>query len=174
MNEPRLTRREVGIAALACGLASHAPGKAAKSPGSSPFDCRGDFPILSRQIDGRPFVYLDNAATTQRPNVVIDAIADFYRTHNANPAGALHELARESLDLYEHARASAAEFLNANEAGEIVFTRGTTEAINLVASSWGRANLREGDEILLTVAEHASNLLPWRAIARERGAVLRF
>jgi len=119
-------------------------------------------------------VYLDSAATSHRPNVVIDAIADFYRGHNANPAAALHSLARDAHQLYEGSRSSMAEFINAHAADEIVFTRGTTEAINLVASAWGNANLRAGDEILLTVSEHASNLLPWRLVARQTRAVVRF
>jgi cysteine desulfurase / selenocysteine lyase len=137
-------------------------------------DCRQDFPILARKVGGRRIAYLDSAATSHRPNVVVDAIADFYRGHNANPAAAAHSLAREAHRLYEDSRGSMAEFINAHAADEIVFTRGTTEAINLVASAWGSANLKPGDEILLTVAEHASNLLPWRLVARQASAVVRY
>jgi len=137
-------------------------------------DCRQDFPILARRVGGKQIAYLDSAATSHRPNVVVDAIADFYRGHNANPAPALHSLARESHQLYEDSRGSIAEFINAYAADEIVFTRGTTEAINLVASAWGGANLRPGDEVLLTVAEHTSNLLPWRLVARQTRAVVRY
>jgi cysteine desulfurase / selenocysteine lyase len=141
---------------------------------ASPLDCREDFPILARRVSGKPVVYLDSAATSHRPNVVIDAIADFYRGHNANPAASLHSPAREAHRLYEDSRGSLAEFINAYAAEEIVFTRGTTEAINLVATAWGNANLRPGDEILLTVSEHASNLLPWRFVAHQTKAVVRF
>jgi cysteine desulfurase / selenocysteine lyase len=119
-------------------------------------------------------VYLDSAATSQRPEVVIDAIGDFYRQHNANPSGSSHSLAREANQLYEDSRRSIADFINAYDSSEIIFTRGTTEAINLVASAWGHANLKAGDEILLTIAEHASNLLPWRLIARRHQALIRF
>jgi cysteine desulfurase/selenocysteine lyase len=141
---------------------------------ASPLDCRQDFPILARRLGGKSLVYLDNAATSHRPDVVVDAIADFYRGHNANPAAALHSLARDAHRLYEDSRCSVAEFINAHAADEIVFTRGTTEAINLVASVWGNANLKLGDEILLTTSEHASNLLPWRFVARETKSVVRY
>ena len=137
-------------------------------------DCRQDFPILARRVGGKRIVYLDSAATSHRPDVVVDAIADFYRGHNANPAAALHSLAREAHQLYEDSRRSLAEFINAYASDESIFTRGTTEAINLVASAWGSTNLKAGDENLLTVAEHASNLLPWRLIARETNAVVRY
>lgn len=140
----------------------------------SSFDCRDDFAILSRRESRTPLVYLDSAATSQRPDVVIDAIADFYRNHNANPSGTSHSLAREAHQLYEDARGTIADFINAYDSSEIVFTRGTTEAINLVAAAWGRSTLKAGDEILLTVAEHASNLLPWRIVARQHQAVIRF
>jgi cysteine desulfurase/selenocysteine lyase len=118
-------------------------------------------------------VYLDSAATTQRPRPVLDALADFYAHENANPAKSLHTLARRSATLYEEARGTIARFLNARGPEEVVWTRGTTEAINLVASSWGSENLRLGDEIILTVSEHYSNLVPWQLAARRAHAALR-
>lgn len=133
---------------------------------------RAQFPLLKERADGRPLVYLDSAATTQRPRAVLDALADFYAHDNANPAKSLHTLARRSATLYEKARGTVARFLNAHAPEEIVWTRGTTEAINLVAFSWGGANLRAGDEILLTVTEHYSNLVPWQLAARRANASL--
>ena len=133
---------------------------------------RSDFPALGQLINGKPLAYLDSAATTLRPAPVIDAIAGYYRTANANPSATLHTLARRSAEAYAAARTSVARFINADPR-EIVWTRGTTEGINLFASSWGGANLRSGDEILVSVAEHYSNWLPWRAIAQRTGAVVR-
>ena len=125
-------------------------------------DLRNQFPLLREDVDGQPLVYLDSAATTQRPRAVLDSLANFYLHDNANPAKSLHTLARRSAALYDGARATVARFLNARAPEEIVFTRGTTEAINLVASSWGRANLGPQDEILVTVSDHYSNLVPWQ------------
>src|SRR5262249_25588927 len=133
-----------------------------------------DFPELRQQINGAPLVYLDSAATTLRPRAVIDATSNFYQHDNANPSTATHTLARRSATLYESARQTVARFINARSSSEIVWTRGTTEAINLVAASWGASNLRPGDEILLTIAEHYSNLVPWRLAADRAGAHLRF
>ena len=130
---------------------------------------RADFPALTQQINGKPLAYLDSAATTLRPATVIDAIADYYRTANANPSGTLHTLARRSAERYAAARAEVARFINADPR-EIIWVRGTTEGINLFASSWGHANLRAGDEIVVSIAEHYSNWLPWRAIAERTGA----
>jgi cysteine desulfurase / selenocysteine lyase len=141
---------------------------------SSVDDVRRQFPGLHRQVNGRDYIDLDSAATTQRPEVVIDAVSDFYRFSNANPAPKLHALARRSYEIYENARSTVAAFVNAKEADEIVWTRGTTEAINLVASSWGLANLRTGDEIILTICEHYSNLVPWQIMANRTGAKLRY
>ncbi|HKW33899.1 MAG TPA: SufS family cysteine desulfurase [Candidatus Acidoferrum sp.] len=141
--------------------------------GATSQDFRTHFPLLKEAASGQPFVYLDSAATTQRPGAVLDALANFYLHANANPARSLHGLARRSAALYDEARASVARFVNARGTDEIVFTRGTTEAINLVASSWGGANLRSGDEILITVADHYSNLVPWQLAARRAGANLR-
>ncbi len=135
---------------------------------------REHFPALAQRVNGHPLVFLDSAATTLRPNAVIDAIAEFYRRDNANPSATLHTLARRSNDHYEGARRTVAELIHARDPSEVVFTRGTTEAINLVAAAWGTANLRSGDEILLGVAEHASNLVPWQLAARRTGASLRF
>lgn len=134
---------------------------------------RNQFPLLKERVDGRPLVYLDNAATTQRPRPVLAAMTDFYAYENANPSKTLHSLARQSAAKYDRARDRVARFINAAGPEEVVFTRGTTEAINLVARSWGEANLRAGDEILLTVAEHYSNLVPWQLAARRAGATLR-
>ncbi len=135
---------------------------------------RADFPILSRQVHGHPLVYLDNAATTQKPRQVIRALVEFYEQHNANVHRGVHTLSQEATDLYEAAREHTARFLGAERAEEIIFTRGTTESINLVAQTWARDNLGPGDEIVLTPLEHHSNLVPWQIVAQERGAVLRF
>jgi cysteine desulfurase/selenocysteine lyase len=137
----------------------------------SPF--RGDFPILQRQINGHALAYLDNAATTQKPRAVIQALVDYYEQHNANVHRGVHTLAEEASALYEQARAKVARFLGARDAASIVFTRGATEALNLVALGWARGQLRPGDEIVATQLEHHSNLVPWQQVARERGAVLR-
>jgi cysteine desulfurase/selenocysteine lyase len=150
---------------------SEAPAQAGVPSGTK---ITGDFPALNQKMNGLPLVYLDSAATTLRPRAVIDATSQFYQHDNANPSTTLHTLARRSAELYQGARETVARFLNARSPEEIVWTRGTTEAINLVASSWGTANLRPRDEILLTQAEHYSNLLPWRFIAERTGARLRF
>lgn len=134
---------------------------------------RAQFPLLKERVDGHSLVYLDSAATTQRPRAVIDAIANFYLHENANPAKSLHTLAGRSAMLYDKGRTAVARFLNARGPDEVVWTRGTTEAINLAASSWGGANLRAGDEIVLTAAEHYSSLLPWQLAARRANAQLR-
>jgi cysteine desulfurase / selenocysteine lyase len=136
-------------------------------------DVRAHFPLLGDSMNGRPLVYLDSAATTQRPRAVLEALDTFYLHENANPSMSLHALARHSASLYDEARAPVAGFLNARGSEEIVFTRGTTEAINLVASSWGGANLGRGDEILITVSDHYSSLVPWQLAARRTGATLR-
>ncbi len=135
---------------------------------------RQDFPILSREVHGKPLVYLDNSATTQRPESVIDAMSNFYRTANANVHRGVHRLSEEATDAYEGARNKVAAFINADSARSIIFTRNTTEAVNLVAHGWARRHLRQGDEVLLTVMEHHSNLVPWQMLAQERGCKLRF
>jgi len=132
-----------------------------------------DFPILGRQIHGRRLVYLDNGATTQKPEAVIQAEARYYRESNANIHRGVHWLSQHSTDLYDRSRERVRGFLNARHAAEIVFTRGTTEAINLVAASWGRNQLKAGDEILLSGMEHHSNIVPWQLVAEQTGAVIR-
>ncbi|QEA40480.1 cysteine desulfurase [Pistricoccus aurantiacus] len=128
---------------------------------------RRHFPILDREVHGKPLVYLDNAATSQTPESVIQSIADYYRRYNANIHRGLHTLADEATAAYEGTREKVRAFINAHEHREIIFTRGTTEAINLVANSWGRANLKAGDEILISRLEHHSNIVPWQLLARE-------
>ena len=135
---------------------------------------RADFPILSRVINGHPLVYLDSAVTSQKPNQVIDAEADFYRHHNANAHRGLYELGEETTELFEGARAKLASFVGASAPETIVFTRGTTESMNLVAHGWARKFLREGDEILITEMEHHSNIVPWQMAATATGATLRY
>jgi cysteine desulfurase/selenocysteine lyase len=135
---------------------------------------RTDFPALDQSVNGHPLAYLDSAATTQRPAAVITALQEYYRHDNANPGGTLHTLARRAYEQYEGARRTLAAFINAADPNEVVWVRGTTEGINLVVSAWARPRLRAGDEVLLTVAEHASNLLPWRLAAELTGAVVRY
>ncbi|MFH1067593.1 MAG: cysteine desulfurase [bacterium] len=135
---------------------------------------RGDFPILHQQVNGHPLSYLDNAATTQKPRAVIDALVRFYEQDNSNVHRGIHTLSNRSTEAFENARKRVAQFINAAETEEIVFTRGTTESINLVAASWGAANLRANDTILLTEMEHHSNLVPWQMLAAKTGARLKF
>ncbi len=135
---------------------------------------RADFPILERQIRGKPLVYLDNAATSQKPRPVIDAMTRYYESYNANVHRGVHTLAEEATDAYERARLKVARFIKAPSDRGVVFVRGTTEAINLVAHAWGRKNLRPGDEILLSRMEHHSNLIPWQLVAKDTGAKLKF
>ncbi len=136
---------------------------------------RKDFPILDRQVHGKPLVYLDNAATTQKPHQVIDALVHYYETYNANIHRALHTLGEEATEAYEEVRTKVGRFINSPYGHEsIVFVRNTTEAINLVANAWGRKFLQPGDEIVTSVAEHHSNMIPWQLIARERGAIVRY
>jgi cysteine desulfurase / selenocysteine lyase len=135
---------------------------------------RADFPILDQQVNGHPLVYLDNAATSQKPSCVIDALANYYRKDNANVHRGIHALSMRATFAYEAARERSAKYLNAPEPGEIVFTAGTTDSINLVANAWGDENLRKGDVILLTEMEHHSNMVPWQMLARRTGAQLRY
>lgn len=135
---------------------------------------RKDFPILARQVHGKPLVYLDNAATSQKPRQVIDALVRYYENYNANIHRAVHTLGEQATAEYEAAREKVRRFINAPSVESVIFTRNTTEAINLVAYSWGRANIREGDEILLTQMEHHSNLVPWQQLAKEKGATVRY
>ena len=135
---------------------------------------RRDFPALHQEVNGRPLVYLDNAATSQKPRAVLDALAAYYAEDNANVHRGIHELSRRATLAYEGAREKVARFINAGDPSEIVWTRGTTEAINLVANAWGIDSLSPGDEILLSVMEHHSNLVPWQLLARRTGATLRY
>jgi cysteine desulfurase/selenocysteine lyase len=134
---------------------------------------RKDFPILQERVHGRPLVWFDNAATTQKPLAVIERLSQFYRHENSNIHRAAHELAARSTDAYEGARRQVQRFLGAASAGEIVFVRGATEAINLVAQAWGRKNIGPGDEILISYLEHHANIVPWQMLAAERGAVVK-
>lgn len=131
---------------------------------------RRDFPILDQQVHGNPLIYFDSAASSQKPRAVVDAIVRYYEHDHSNVHRGIHELSNRATAAYENARARTAQFINAGSADEIVFTRGTTEAINLVASAWGGANLKSGDQILLTEMEHHSNLVPWKLIAERTGA----
>jgi len=143
---------------------------------SSGFDIdrvRADFPILEQQVHDLPLVYLDNAATTQKPRSVIDAISNYYLSYNANIHRGVHQLSQSATDAYEAARKGVQTFLNAEDAKEIIFVRGATEAINLVAQTYGRQHVNAGDEIVVTAMEHHSNIVPWQMLCEEKGAHLR-
>jgi cysteine desulfurase/selenocysteine lyase len=139
-----------------------------------PYKIREDFPILKRKVNNCPLIYFDNAATTQKPRQVISVIKDFYENHNANVHRAVHTLSQEASELYENAHKEVAKFINANGTEEIVFVRGTTEAINLVAYSWGCHNLKKTDEIIVTLMEHHSNIVPWELLSRVNGFTLKY
>ncbi|AST06254.1 cysteine desulfurase [Anoxybacillus flavithermus] len=132
------------------------------------------FPILDQQVDGKPLVYLDSAATSQKPLPVIEAIDNYYRQYNSNVHRGVHTLGTKATDAYEGAREKVRRFIGAASTEEIIFTRGTTTAINLVAASYGRANVREGDEIVITYMEHHSNIIPWQQVAKQTGATLKY
>ena len=134
---------------------------------------REDFPILSREISGRPLIYLDNGATSQTPKCVVDHIADTYYRVNANVHRGVHTLSQEATDAHEAARRRVQQFIGAGSSSEIIFTRGTTEAINLVASSFGDEFLHDGDEVILTVMEHHANIVPWQLLQCRRNIKLR-
>ena len=138
-------------------------------------DLRKDFPVLNRRVrDDKKLVYFDNAATTQKPNQVIDAISDYYQNHNSNIHRAVHALAEESTEAFEDTRDIVAKFLNIEDSREIIFVRGTTEGINLVAYAWGRDNVNEGDIIVTTEYEHHSNIVPWQLLTQEKKAQLKY
>ncbi|HEV2998697.1 MAG TPA: SufS family cysteine desulfurase [Solirubrobacteraceae bacterium] len=141
--------------------------------GAAELDVRGDFPILAREPEGRPLIYLDSASTSQKPAVVIDALAEHLRAHNANVHRGVYGLAREADAAYDRARGRIAAFTHA-EPAETIFTKNVTEAINLVAYAWGRANIGPGDAVLITTMEHHANIVPWQVLCRERGAALRY
>jgi cysteine desulfurase / selenocysteine lyase len=135
---------------------------------------RADFPILRQEVNGKPLVYLDNAATSQKPLLVLNTLRDYYEQYNANVHRGAHSLSAKATDAYEGARDKVAKFINAASRQEIVYTRNASEAINLVAYSWGMNNLQPGDEIILSVMEHHSNIVPWQLVAQKTGAVLKF
>lgn len=135
---------------------------------------RRDFPILTREVHGKPLVYFDNAATSQKPRAVIDALQTYYTRYNANVHRGIHTLSEEATSAYEAARVKVADFIHAPDTHTLIFTRNTTEGVNLVAQAWGRKYLKQGDEILLSVMEHHSNLVPWQILAHQVGARLRF
>lgn len=137
-------------------------------------NCKKDFPTLKRKIYGKRLVYLDSAATSLKPNSVINSVADFYINHNANIHRGVYLLSREATELYEKTRTKLRRFFKVPSFGEVVYTSGATEAINLVVSSWGRQNLKKGDAVILTVMEHHSNIVPWQLVAEEKGALLHF
>src|SRR5438477_12020978 len=134
---------------------------------------RADFPLLAQRENGHPLVYLDNAATTQKPQAVLDAIVEYYRTTNANVHRGAYDLAIRATEAYEAARLKVAAFVNAWAPEGVVFTRGTTEAINLVAGAYGRAHVRAGDSVVVTAMDHHSNIVPWQILCQEKGATLR-
>src|ERR1041385_7079337 len=136
-------------------------------------EIRDDFPILQQKVHGKPLIYFDNAATSQKPRVVIESLNDFYTRYNANVHRGIHALAERSTKEYERAREKVAKFINAPSTESVIFTRGTTEAINLVAYSWARNNLKKGDEILTTFMEHHSNTVPWYQVCEQTGAVIK-
>lgn len=131
------------------------------------------FPILQRELKGNPLVYFDNAATSQKPKQVIDALVEYYSHYNANIHRGIHTLAEEATAAYEATRETVRKFIGANSLEEIIFTRGTTESINLVSNTWGRKNIKAGDEIIISTLEHHSNIVPWQLLAEEKGAILR-
>ena len=144
-----------------------------KPAGFDVFRIRGDFPILRQKVHGKPLVYLDNAATAQKPQAVIDAITSYYTSSNANIHRGVHALSEIATESYEHARVKLQRFINAAEACEVVFVRGTTEGINLVAQTHGRANIGAGDEVIISALEHHSNIVPWQILCQQQGARLR-
>ncbi|MGP4076654.1 cysteine desulfurase [Halobacillus sp. K22] len=135
---------------------------------------RNEFPILHQEVNGHPLVYLDSSATSQKPIKVIEKLDEYYRGYNSNVHRGVHTLGTKATDEYEGAREKVRRFINASSTQEVIFTRGTTTAINTVASSYGRANLKEGDEIVITPMEHHSNIIPWQQVAKETGAVLKY
>jgi len=139
-----------------------------------PYKIRQDFPILKRKINNHPLIYFDNAATTQKPKQVIEAIKEFYENHNANVHRAIHTLSQESSELYENAHEEAAKFINADSMEEIIFVRGTTEAINLAAYAWGLQNLKSENEVLVTLMEHHSNIVPWEMLSKINGFQVKY
>ena len=139
-----------------------------------PVRIREQFPTLDQEVNGKRLVYLDSAATSQKPRAVLEALASYYERDNANVHRGIHELSRRATIAFEEARGKVARWVNAAEPAEIVWTRGTTEAINLVSAAWGTDNIKEGDEILISVLEHHSNIIPWQLLASRTGAKLKY
>ncbi len=129
---------------------------------------RQQFPVLNREVKGRPLVYFDNAATTQKPQAVIDALVNYYSNYNANIHRGIHTLAEEATAAFEATRDAVQQFINAETREQIIFTKGTTEGINLVAQTWGRQNIKAGDEIIISTMEHHSNIVPWQILCRRK------
>src|SRR5205809_6240099 len=157
-------------------MSTLAPSSPAAKTSMKTFDpekVRADFPILSTKVYGKPLVYLDNGATTQKPRQVIDALRRYYETQNANIHRGVYHLSQVATNLYEETRGKIRKFINAAHDREIIYTRGTTESINLVASSLGRLRLRENDEVVISAMEHHSNIVPWQIICEQSGAKLR-
>lgn len=146
----------------------------AERAGLNAASIREDFPILQQTVNGKPLIYLDSASTSQKPNAVIDSLDDYYRRYNANIHRGVYSLAEQATAAHEQARKKIQRFVNAKSWREIIFTRNTTEALNLVAYSWGRANIHAGDEIVTTVLEHHSNIVPWQLLAQEKGGTLKY
>ena len=140
----------------------------------NPYEIRKLFPILDQEVNGEPLVYLDSAATSQKPNIVIEAIEKYYREYNSNVHRGVHTLGTKATDAYEGAREKVRKFINATSTEEIIFTKGTTASLNTVARSYGLANLQQGDEIAITYMEHHSNIIPWQQVAKQTGAVLKY
>jgi len=147
------------------------PSKSGKS--YDVFKIREDFPVLKETVHGKPLVYLDNAATTQKPKSVIDAIVHYYSSYNANIHRGIHTLAEKATAAFEETRKTVKDFINAPSTEEVIFTKGTTESVNLVAATWGRKNIKAGDEIIISALEHHSNMVPWQLLAQEKGAKVR-
>ena len=171
---PGMIRRDFLGQMAAAGIAGNAT-RTKNLRGQDPqIEWRALFPALKQEVNGKPLAYLDSAATTLRAQPVIDAISSFYARDNANPGATLHTLARRASGAMEGARSTVASFIGSSDPLEVVFTRGTTEGLNLVANAWGRAHLKPGDEILIGLAEHSSNMLPWRYVARATGTTVRY
>ncbi len=158
---------------IRAGGAMTARSRGGRSPAFEVERIRQDFPVLGEKIRGKPLVYLDNAATSQKPHVVIDTIRQFLSTYNSNVHRGVHQLSERATEAYEQARTRVQGFINAAESREIIFVRGTTEAINLVAQSYGRTHIGTGDEIVISAMEHHSNIVPWQILCEQTGAVLR-
>src|SRR5678816_3491945 len=155
-------------------MITEAPAPKAKPKKVDWMDVRKDFPILDQKVHGQPLLYFDNAATTQKPRAVLEKLRAYYERDNANVHRGIHELSNRATAAFEAARDRAARFINARHSGEIIFTSGTTEGINLIAQAWGTKQVRRGDKILLTEMEHHSNIVPWQLLAERVGAELVF